>query len=104
MLSITRDLILEPQLAEITALSDPLWGTPPESWPEWTDQFRFELGPDPFEPSDSDRQWAVANLDAQEIEDWQEYERWALWYEQKMALARMEDHRWEADMYKRHGI
>jgi hypothetical protein len=95
--------ILAQQIAEIAELSDPLWGTPPESWPDWCDD-RWELGPDPYEPSADDRQWALENVDAEQDEAWAEYARWAEWYEQKMALQRMADHRYEADMMSRYGV
>jgi hypothetical protein len=44
----------------------------PIHWPEWTDQDRWELGPDPddagsYEPlTEADREWAATHLNDQE--------------------------------------
>jgi hypothetical protein len=37
--------------------------TPAESWPDWTDEYRWELGP---EPSEADAQWAAEQLNDDE--------------------------------------
>jgi hypothetical protein len=40
----------------------------PIDWPDWTDEVRWELGPDPDDagpyeqPTEQDREWAAANL------------------------------------------
>jgi hypothetical protein len=46
----------------------PLKPQPPITWPDWTENFRWELGPGPddagpFEPpSDADRRWVAQHL------------------------------------------
>jgi hypothetical protein len=76
----------------------------PRDWPDWTDDDRWVPTPPSFEPSEDDRNWAVENIDTDQDEAWFEYGRWAEWYEQKMTLRRMDDARYEADMYRRHGV
>jgi hypothetical protein len=94
MLSAIEDLrradrILEDQLTEIRNLDDPAWG-PAESWPDWTDDDRWELGPAippdavplppelaPVDPDPADREWAAENVSADEDERWSEYREWA---------------------------
>jgi hypothetical protein len=41
-----------------------------------------------FEPSDSDREWAVANLDADQDEAWAEYREWAEHVDRLEAISR----------------
>jgi hypothetical protein len=103
------DPILERQLAELAELSDPEWGDP-EDWTDWTDEFTWEPGPAPFEPTAEDledyRAWAQAyeaRMAAERMED-EAYTRWLDHLERLDSLRREDDARCEADQYRRHGI
>jgi hypothetical protein len=40
-------------------------GRPADAWPDWTDEGRWALGPDPSDgPSEADRAWAAYHLNA----------------------------------------
>ena len=84
--------IMADQLTEIRTLDDDEWG-PAESWPEWTDDDRWELGPAippdamplppelaPVDPDPDDVEW----LNGQPtLDDMAEYWAWSEWVEIK---------------------
>jgi hypothetical protein len=85
----SANAILVDQLVELRSLDNPAWG-PAESWPDWTDDDRWELGPAippdavplppelaPVDPDPADREWAAENVSADEAQAWSEYREWA---------------------------
>src|SRR4051794_26744305 len=60
----------------------------PESWPEWTDEDRWEPTPEAYEPEPEDEEW-VAGLPTDE--DLEDMARHAAWLDHMEGLARITD-------------